>query len=465
MLGNIAIETIEKEREVLNKISLDMWNNPEIAFLERNASDWVAKYMEKQGFKVERGVSGMPTAVKATWGKGHPVIGLLGELDALPGMSQRVCTHREPITNGGAGQGCGHNLLGVAHMGAAVGLKAELEKSGKEGTVVYYGCPAEEVLTGKGFMARGGAFDELDMCIAFHPGTTNEVDLKGGLALNSVEFKFKGVTAHAGGDPYNGRSALDAVELTNVGANYLREHVKSDVRIHYIITDGGMAPNIVPDRASVWYYVRAPKREDVVEVYDRLVKVAKGAAMMTETELEIDFKGGCYESTMNPVLAHELQKIMAKCPRDKWTEEEIAWAKEVNKTTGTIYENYIESQGGEDKAEQLHDHVYELTSVGHFGSTDVGDVEHICPGISFTTACYPICAPGHSWQITASSGSSIGEKGMIFAARAMALLGLEVIEKPEILKKAKEEFDKMMNGKKYICPIPMDLPVPHADEF
>lgn len=465
MLGNIAIETIEKEREVLNKISLDMWNNPEIAFLERNASDWVAKYMEKQGFKVERGVSGMPTAVKATWGKGHPVIGLLGELDALPGMSQRVCTHREPITNGGAGQGCGHNLLGVAHMGAAVGLKAELEKSGKEGTVVYYGCPAEEVLTGKGFMARGGAFDELDMCIAFHPGTTNEVDLKGGLALNSVEFKFKGVTAHAGGDPYNGRSALDAVELTNVGANYLREHVKSDVRIHYIITDGGMAPNIVPDRASVWYYVRAPKREDVVEVYDRLVKVAKGAAMMTETELEIDFKGGCYESTMNPVLAHELQKIMAKCPRDKWTEEEIAWAKEVNKTTGTIYENYIESQGGEDKAEQLHDHVYELTSVGHFGSTDVGDVEHICPGISFTTACYPICAPGHSWQITASTGSSIGEKGMIFAARAMALLGLEVIEKPEILKKAKEEFDKMMNGKKYICPIPMDLPVPHADEF
>ena len=465
MLGNIAIEAIEKEREALNKISLDMWNNPEVAFLERNASNWVAEYMEKQGFKVERNVSGMPTAVKATWGHGKPVIGLLGELDALPGMSQKFCSHREPVTEGAPGQGCGHNLLGVAHMGAAIGLKAELEKSGKEGTIVYYGCPAEELLVGKGFMARGGAFDELDMCIAFHPGTTNEVDLKGGLALNSAEFKFKGITAHAGGDPYNGRSALDAVELMNVGANYLREHVKSDVRIHYIITNGGMAPNIVPDKASVWYYVRAPKREDVVQVYDRLVKVAKGAAMMTETEVEIDFKGGCYESTMNPVLADELQKLMAKCPRDPWTEEEIAWAKEVNKTTGAIYENYIASQGGEDKAEQIHDHVYELTSVGHFGSTDVGDVEHICPGISLTTACYPICAPGHSWQITASTGSTIGEKGMIFAARVMALLGLEVIERPEILERARVEFDKMMGGKKYICPIPADLPVPHADEF
>ena len=465
MLGKIAYEAIEKVRPDLDKIRLDMWNNPEIAYREYKACDWIAKYMEEQGFTVEVGAGGVPTAVKAVWGKGHPIIGLLGELDALPGMSQKVCAEKDPVEVGAPGQACGHNLLAVAHMGGAIGLKAELEASGKEGTIIYYGCPAEEVLTGKGFMARGGAFDELDMCIAFHPSAMNSTGLSVSNGLNSAIFNFKGITAHAGGDPYNGRSALDAVELMNVGANYLREHVKSDVRIHYVITNGGMAPNIVPDRASVWYYVRAPKRELVNEVYDRLVKVAKGAAMMTETEVEIDFKGGCYESTMNHVFADELQKVMAKCPRDPWTEEEKAWAKEINKTTGAIYENYVASQGGEDKAEQLHDHVYELTSVGHFGSTDVGDVQHICPGISLTTACYPICAPGHSWQITASTGSSIGEKGSTFAARVMALFGLEVIERPEILEKAKVEFDQMMGGKKYECPIPADLPVPHADEF
>ena len=461
MLGKIAFEAIEKERKALNEISLNMWNEPEVAFKERKASDWVGDYMEKQGFKVERNVSGMPTAIKATWGSGHPVVGLLGELDALPGMSQKVCTHEEAVCAGQPGQGCGHNLLGVAHIGAAIGLKAELEKSGKPGTVVFYGCPAEEVLTGKGFMARGGAFDELDFSLAFHPGTTNEVDLLGGLALNSFEFKFKGITAHAGGDPYNGRSALDAVELTNVGANYLREHVKSDVRIHYVITNGGMAPNIVPDRASVWYYVRAPKRESVEEVYDRLVKIAKGAAMMTETELEIDFKGGCYESTMNSVLADTLQKSLKECPRDEWTKEELEFAEEINKTTGKIYDNAVKQEG----FEHLHSGVYELTRCGHFGSTDVGDVQHICPGTSFTTACYPICAPGHSWQITASSGSTIGEKGMTLAARAMALCALKVIEDPEILKKANEEFEKMMGGKKYVCPIPKDLPVPFAEEM
>ena len=461
MLGKIAYEAIEKERAALDKIRLDMWNNPEGPYREFKACEWIAKYLEEKGFKVEVGAGGVPTAIKATWGSGHPVIGLLGELDALPGMSQKVCTHKEPVVEGAYGQACGHNLLGVAHVGGAIGLKAELEASGKSGTIVYYGCPAEEVLTGKGFMARGGAFDDLDMCIAFHPGAINSVRVGTSNGLNSAEFRFKGVTAHAGGDPYNGRSALDAVELMDVGANYLREHVKSDVRIHYVITNGGMAPNIVPDRASVWYYVRAPKRESVEEVYDRLVKIAKGAAMMTETELEIDFKGGCYESTMNSVLADTLQKSLKECPRDEWTKEELEFAEEINKTTGKIYDNAVKQEG----FEHLHSGVYELTRCGHFGSTDVGDVQHICPGTSFTTACYPICAPGHSWQITASSGSTIGEKGMTLAARAMALCALKVIEDPEILKKANEEFEKMMGGKKYVCPIPKDLPVPFAEEM
>ena len=459
MLGKIAIEAIEKERAALDKIRLDMWHNPEVAFLEKNASEWVAEYMEKQGFKVERNVSGMPTAVKATWGHGKPVIGLLGELDALPGMSQKVATHREAVVEGGAGQGCGHNLLCVAHMGAAIGLKAELEASGKEGTIVYYGCPAEEVLTGKGFMARGGAFDELDMSIAFHSGTTNEVDLKGGLALNSAEFKFKGITAHAGGDPYNGRSALDAVELMNVGANYLREHVKSDVRIHYVITNGGMAPNIVPDRASVWYYVRAPKRELVNEVYDRLVKVAKGAAMMTETEVEIDFKGGCYETMNNKTLVNVMYDCLHEIPYDEWTAEEIAFAKSLNEASEPNWTQRIEMTGLT-RNDHLFTGVAPIRGGSGGGSTDVGDVQHICPGVFFNTACYALGVPGHSWQITASTGSSIGEKGMTHAARAMALCALKVIENPEILKEAKAEFDEAMGGKKYICPIPAEIPVP-----
>ena len=463
MLGKIAYEAIEKERAALDKIRLDMWNNPEGPYREFKACEWIAKYLEEKGFKVEVGAGGVPTAIKATWGSGHPVIGLLGELDALPGMSQKVCTHKEPVVEGAYGQACGHNLLGVAHVGGAIGLKAELEASGKSGTIVYYGCPAEEVLTGKGFMARGGAFDDLDMCIAFHPGAINSVRVGTSNGLNSAEFRFKGVTAHAGGDPYNGRSALDAVELMNVGANYLREHVKSDVRIHYVITNGGMAPNIVPDRASVWYYVRAPRRDLIEEVYERLVKVAKGAAMMTETELEIDFKGGCYNTLNNKVLSEVMYESLVEAPKDEWTAEEIEFAKAINETAE---KNWAQRRAdlGIDKTVQLHTGVKPITDkdreiIGG-GSTDVGDVQHICPGTSFNTACYAIGVPGHSWQITACTGSTIGEKGMTLAARAMALCALKVIDNPEILKKAKEEFDKSMNGSKYNCPIPAEIPVP-----
>lgn len=459
MLGKIAYEAIEKERAALNEISLNMWNNPEGPYREHQACKWIADYLTGKGFKVEVGAGGVPTAVKATWGSGHPVIGLLGELDALPGMSQKVTDQKDPVTPGAYGQACGHNLLGVAHVGGAIGLKAELEASGKSGTIIYYGCPAEEVLTGKAFMARGGAFDELDMSIHFHPGSMNSVSVGTSNGLNSVEFRFKGITAHAGGDPHNGRSALDAVELMNVGANYLREHVKTDVRIHYVITNGGMAPNIVPDRASVWYYVRAPKRESVVEVYDRLVKVAKGAAMMTETELEIDFRGGCYNTLSNRVLADVMFQSMEQAPQDVWTKEEIEFAGKINKTAGDNLSARLEMLNLPTDT-QLHTGVAPMVARSGGGSTDVGDVQHICPGVMFNTACYAIGVPGHSWQITACTGSTIGEKGMIYAARAMALCALKVIEDPKIYEEAKKEFDTVMNGKKYICPIPAEIPVP-----
>jgi len=405
------------------------------------------------------GVAGVPTAIKATWGSGSPAFGILGELDALPGLSQKLVTHKEPVDPEGYGQGCGHNLLGIGALGGAIGLKAGLEADSLPGRVVYYGCPAEEILTGKGFMARGGAFDDIDFCLEFHPGTMNAVNTGRTTALNSVNFNFTGITAHAGGDPYNGRSALDAVELMNVGANYLREHVTDDVRIHYIITDGGLAPNIVPDHASSRYFVRAFTREACLEVYNRLINVAKGAAMMTDTEVEVEYLGGCYERMLNPTLSDVLREALAEAPRESWSADDIAFAKALNDTVPEIYKKQLSLYGLPGDA-QLHDEVPPVYSMDSFGSTDVGDVQHIVPGVTFTTATWNIGAPGHSWQVTACSGHAIGMKGMIYASKTIALFGLKVFENPEILKKAREEFVKTMDGKTYECPITPEMKVP-----
>ena len=290
--------------------------------------------------------------------------------------------------------------------------------------------------------------------------TLNEVTTGNSLALNSVKFHFKGITAHAGGDPHNGRSALDAVEITNVGCNYLREHVTTDVRMHYVITDGGTAPNIVPDYACVWYYVRAPRREVVEEVYARLIKVAEGAAHMTETKLEVEFMGGCYETMNNHVLVDLVHKNLKEAPQDEWSAEDIAFATKLNETTPHLHEAILKRINAPESM-QIHTGVTEITDLGHSGSTDVGDVHHMAPGVFFTTACYNIGAPGHSWQITSCSGSPLGEKGMTYGARTMAKFGLDLIENPEVLEKAWKEFNESMGGRKYKCPIPEGLPVPN----
>ncbi|MDD6316241.1 MAG: amidohydrolase, partial [Clostridia bacterium] len=260
MLQTTAIRTIDAEQEKLVGLAQKMWDCPETAFNEVHASAWTAELLKEYGFEVETGAYNLPTCVVGRWGSGHPVIGFLGELDALPALSQKVQTTQEPECVGAPGQGCGHNLLNISALAAAVGIKAQLEEEKLPGTVVFYGCPAEEVLTGKVFMAREGAFTDLDACFAWHGDSVNRVMTGRHTGLNSAIFHFKGRTAHAGGDPHNGRSALDAAELMSVGANYLREHVTSDVRIHYVYKEAGTAPNIVPDKASVWYYVRAFSR-------------------------------------------------------------------------------------------------------------------------------------------------------------------------------------------------------------
>ncbi len=458
MTKAIALEHIDKNAQGLEELARRIWEFPEIAYEEHQATKWTAEYLHEHGFTVETNYVGMPTAIKATWGQGKPVIGLLGEYDALANMSQKLTTTKDPVTKGAPGQACGHNLLGVAHVGAATSLKKALEEKNLEGTIIYYGCPAEEVLTGKGFMARAGAFKEIDFSMAFHPGSDNSVTTGRMTALNSVIFKFHGITAHAGGDPHNGRSALDAVEQLNVGANYLREHVTDDVRIHYVITDGGQAPNIVPDYASVWYYVRALSREAVEDTYNRLIKIAKGAAMSTETEVEIEFLGGCYNTQQNKVLVDLIHNTMKEIDLPQWTDDEVSFAKELN----LVSPNYKKFKDAIEKDGHLANKVSDIKNVNGYGSTDVGDVQHIAPGVMFSTACKNLAAPGHSWQVTACSGHSIGMKGMLYAAKVMAAAGLKAIENPDIVEKAKEEFKQVMGDYKYKCPMNDEVPIPNA---
>jgi len=452
-----AYNMIDKEAQNLIALSDKIWEYPETAYNEVKACEWIAAALKEYGFEVETGLYGMPTSIKAVWGKGHPVIGILGEYDALPGMSQKVATEKDPIVPGGPGQGCAHNLLGITSLGAVIGMKAELEAKGLEGTVVYYGCPGEEVLTGKSFMAREGAFRDLDIAFSWHGSTMNTLTDGVMTGLNSAIFHFKGRTAHAGGDPHNGRSALDAAEIMSVGANYLREHVTSDVRIHYIYKEAGTAPNIVPDKAAVWYYVRAFSREAIEDTYNRLVKVAEGAAHMTETELEIEFLGGCYPTLGNETISQVAVEQLEAIGPVQWTEEELKFAEELN-TKSSQYAQ-VKASGALDNG-PLATNIAGINHGYGYGSTDVGDVMHIVPTIFIGTDTYNLAAPGHSWQITACAGMSIGYKGMLLGAKALAATGMEVAENMEILEKAKAEFAEKMKGKTYKCPITPDLPIP-----
>ncbi len=458
MTGIIAKKEIDSKSSSFIDLAKKIWENPEIAYKEYNASKWTAEFLKSEGFEIETNYTGLPTAIKATWGSGKPVIGFLGEYDALPGMSQKVSTAKEPVVEGNPGQACGHNLLGVAHVGAVVGMKKEMEEKGLKGTIVYYGCPAEEALTGKVFMARGGAFRDLDIVMAWHPGTRNEVSIGKLTAMNSAKFHFKGKTAHAGGDPHNGRSALDSVELMNIGANYLREHVTDDVRIHYVITNGGQAPNIVPDKASVWYYVRALSRDVVVETYDRLINVAKGAALMNGTEVEVEFLGGCYNTLQNHVLVNLIHETMNEVELPVYTDEELKFAEELNKTSANY--SALRASGKVPEGMHMHTEVDPITNTNSYGSVDVGDVMHIVPGVFFTTATQNLGAAGHSWHNTVCAGSSLGMKGMLYGAKVMAVAGIKALEDQTIIEKAKVEFDKVMNGRVYENPIPDEVPIP-----
>lgn len=461
----IILNDINEQDEKLTYIAKEIWDHPQVALTETFASKMLAKELEAEGFAIEWGAGGMDTAFVATFGEGAPIIGFLGEYDALPGLSQTVSTHKNPIEQGGPGHGCGHNLFGTACMGSVVALKKAMQAHNIPGTIRFYGCPAEETLVGKTFMAREGVFDDLDAAISWHPGSTNIVWNGSSLAMNSFRVNFHGVASHAGGAPQLGRSALDGVMLMDVGVNYLREHIMQEARIHCVVTSGGQAPNVVPAYAQVWYFVRAPHRDQVEEIYQRVLDIAQGAALMSGTTHDIDFITGCYDVLPNSVMSDLLLAKMQEAGGISFTEQERQFAKELQGTfpAGAVkrafeWQSRSATSGisPEDVDNPLWEQVLPHSSTPPLmgGSTEVGDVSWITPTGQITTTCWPLGTPGHSWQTVVSSGSSIGAKGMLFAAKAMALAGLDLLTDAELRAAARAEFDKARNGQSYITPIP-----------
>lgn len=452
MQDSVIDRTIKKYQTQLEEACQTIWQNPEPGYQEYTACDSICNILADEDFEIQTGIAGLPTAIRASWGSRSPVIGFLAEYDALPGLSQGNVPYRDVLVPEGYGHGCGHNLIATACLGAVLGLKAVMETEGLAGTLVYLGCPAEESMGGKIFMARDGIFNELDCAISFHPMCVNKVTVGSGLAVNNAKIHFHGIPAHASADPYNGRSALDAVELTNVGLNYLREHVSPDVRLHYTITDGGKAPNIVPEKASGWYFVRASSRKNVEEVYQRVIRVAEGAAHMTETTMEVEFLGGCYNKLHNQVLCRLVHKCMENAGREAWSEDENEFATKINETAMGQYEKIV-SKYHIPKGAQLHDEILPVLEEHSMASSDTGDVTWIVPTATFGTACIPLGTPGHSWQLAASAGSSMGFKGAMFAARSMALWGRELIRDSSILNSARTEFMAATKGNPYCSPL------------
>lgn len=441
-----VIAVINHYEEALWSLSKNIWEHPELALEEAYAVKLLCAFLEKQGFKIETGLAGMDTAFVATWGSGTPIIGFLGEYDALPDMSQALKPMREQIVKDGPGHACGHNLLGAAMVGSAIAVKEILERDGLSGTVRFYGCPAEEVMVGKIRMDEAHIFDNCDTCFCWHPMSINCVANYSYAAMTSIKFQFKGIMSHAAEAPEQGRSALDAVELMNVGANYLREHMIPQARIHYVITNGGGKPNVVPPEAENWYFVRAPYKKQVDELVQRLIKIQQGATLMTETEASYKVESGCYNTVLNQRLNELLYASMNRVPLPEWDDNDEKLAKDLLDTLpqsaldGTLRSFNVK----ELKGETLHRAVIPLKNEPSFlgGSTDVSNVSRTVPTAQIFTCCVPVGVPGHTWQTAVSVGSEIGRKGMKYAAMSVADTAMVLYTQPEELVRVREDFEK-----------------------
>lgn len=452
------IKYLDDITEEIKELSLELWNNPEISEHERESANLFRAKLKSYGFEIKE-INGLENAFIAEYGSGSPVIAVLGEYDALPGLSQNVDTKFNPLKPNGPGHGCGHNLLGSAALGSVLAIKKYIDETKTSGTIRFYGCPEEETLVGKVKMIKAGAFEGCDIALSWHPMNINTALEKAFTSNNSIKFKFHGVSAHAAQSPESGRSALDAVELMNVGANYLREHVIDGARIHYTITNAGGAPNIVPKEAESWYFVRAPHRKDVEEITERLIKVAKGAAMMTETTVEYKLLGGCYELLPNKVLFDMTHKNMMEIGAPNYTEDEFEFAKAIQETLDpNVVEGEIKKFISTDNNEKIYIHQGVLhkekaKTVVSTGSSDSGDVSWIMPMNLFLTATWPLGVPAHSWQATSSSGSSMGMKGMMYAAKIFAGMMYDLLNDSNLVEEAKAEFNNRTEKRKYISPL------------
>ena len=456
-----AFDWIEENKDTIVEISDKVWEFAELGLIEFRSSALLADELEKHGFRVERGIAGMPTAFVATWGEGKPVIGIMGEYDALPGLSQKRVPFMKTLKLGAPGHGCGHNIHGTSGMAAAIAVKKAMEEHKIKGAIKFFGCPAEENFSGKVYMVRDGYFSDVDAVISHHPSTMNEASLMSSLAVNSVKFHFYGKASHAGASPDQGRSALDAVELMNMGVNYLREHVIQDARIHYIIEKGGDQPNIVPPYARSWYYVRAPERDELEFIYNWILDIAKGAAIMTRTTLKTEFLEGSYNVIPNRTIAELIIKNMREIGLPKYNEEDWKFAEKIAKTITPEMKITQLKKSKRPGWQRLVDKVMDDEvpdfwgegEVSH-GSTDVADVSWQAPTVEFSTATWVLGTPGHSWQNVAQSGVGVGHKSLIFSAKVMAATSLDILMKGEILNKAKEEHKRRIGNKKYKSPIP-----------
>lgn len=460
---------IEQKRDAFIRVSDKIWETPEIYFEEHRSAEYLCQALAAEGFEVEKGIAGLNTGFVASFGSGKPVVAILGEYDALAGLSQKKgAINHDPIVTDGHGHGCGHNLLGAGALAAAVGIKDYMEQTGLQGTVRYYGCPAEEAGSGKAYLARAGVFADVDFALSWHPATAPSIMNISSLANYSVRFQFHGKSAHAAAAPHLGRSALDAVELMNVGVNYMREHMIPEARVHYAITNtGGISPNVVQPFAEVVYLIRAPKKQQVKELYGRVYDIARGAALMTGTTMDAVFEGTASDLVPNTILAKLMHKNLVEVGVPTYDEADQQYAKQIQATLTA--EDMRASLFGLDRetAKQLKDKAiadvigplptHEFTLAG---STDVGDVSWQVPTMQCMTTCWAMGTPFHTWQVVSQGAMPIAHKGMLQAGKVMAATAIEAMENPALIEQAKAELQERLEGEEYFSLIPDDVQPP-----
>jgi aminobenzoyl-glutamate utilization protein B len=442
-----VIQNVDSHAAHFSTVSKTIWGFAELGFHEEKSSALLQKELQAAGFRVQAGVAGEPTAFVSTFGEGAPVIGIMGEFDALPGLSQTATPDWSAVAAGAPGHACGHNLLGSGSALAAVAMKEYMEQNHVAGTLRYFGTPAEEGGQGKVYMMRAGLFRDVDVMLEWHPSNENSVSSGGLLALNSARFLFHGVASHAALAPDRGRSALDAVMLMGNGIEFLREHIPSNTRIHYTISNGGAAPNIVPDTAELYLYARNPSLTVLNDVWDRILKISEGAVLMTGTTIELRELSGVANKLPNDVLAVVAQKNLEEVGGFRYTPGERHFAEEIQKSLAAEYAGDLESPA-QVRAFRKPD------PNAPAASSDAGDVSWNLPLIGFGAATFVPGVSAHTWQAAACAGMTIGQKGMVVAAKAMAITGIDLFTNPKLVADARAEFKRQMQGKAYKSAIP-----------